>query len=327
LLGKPASPQPGASTRQTAVERYVQSLVAPHIVDAPHPDKGAMITALDRATSDLMRSILHHPDFQALEAAWRGLDFLMRNVELDAGVDVFLLDLSRNELASELASGSDSPLHRQLIATGVPWSLIVGDYTFAPTQPDVSLLGALAQWLAPGEAPLLAGADYRVFSGAVGGEDENPLAWEALRKSADAAGIGLAMPRFLLRVPYGARTDPISRFAFEEQPDTPDPERFLWGNPAYFVACLLGQSFVRSGWGFSADETLEMSGLPVFTAREGGEVVQTPGAEVWMGIAEAEALVTRGFIPLCAVRGRDAVRLLRVQSIATPPAPLAARWG
>ena len=328
LLGKPASPQPGARAAQTTVERYVQSLVAPYVVDAPHPDKNELVAALDRATGDLMRAILHHPSYQELEAAWRGLDFLMRNVELDAGLDIFMLDMSREELATEVAQGSESPLHKLLVgesATGVPWALIVGDYTFACTQPDTQLLGGVAQWLAPGEAPLLTAGDYRSFS--AGGGAEEAIAWEDLRKRAEASGIGLAMPRFLLRLPYGARTDPISRFAFEEQPDPPEAGRFLWGNPAFFVACVLGQSFVRSGWGFAVNETLEMNDLPVYTYRDAGEVVQTPCAEVWMGTTEADGLVARGYMPLCSVRGRDAARLLRVQSIASPPAPLAARWG
>ena len=62
---------------------------------------------LDDTSSGLMRAVLHHPHFQALEATWRGLDFLLRTVETDEELTVSMLDLSRAELASDLLGVND----------------------------------------------------------------------------------------------------------------------------------------------------------------------------------------------------------------------------
>lgn len=138
--------------------------------------------------------------------------------------------------------------------------------------------------------------------------------------------ISLALPRFLLRLPYGEQTEGIERFAFEEQTSPPEPACYLWGNPAFLVATLLGRSFAQAGWAFSPGDTLSINGLPAHTVRVDGELAQTPCAEVWMSHAAAESLLAQGFVPVCSVRGRDAVQLLRIQSMADPLAPLAGRW-
>lgn len=323
LLGKAPSPAPQPSK----VESLVRDIVAPHIVPGPHPDQAAHLAAMDAGTSDLMRSILHHPRFQRLEAAWRGLDFLLRGV--DGDMDVAVIDLDEAGLAEALSSDdpASTPLGRRIVgeagATEPPWALVVADFTFQDSEADASLAGKLASVLAKAGTPMVAAADPAL---AREPSPEGLRHWAELRRRPEAAMMGLTLPRFLLRLPYGEQTDEIDRFAFEEQAVPPEPERYLWGNAAWFVACLLGRSFAQRGWDFSAGDTLSIAGLPVHTFRADGESAQTPCAEVWLPQDTAEALLGQGLMPACSVRGRDAVQLLRMQSIAEPAAPLAGRW-
>ena len=109
--------------------------------------------------------------------------------------------------------------------------------------------------------------------------DEDKRAWQQLRASPDAEWLGLAMPRFLLRLPYGKKTSPIEAFAFEEMPNGPDRGAYLWGNPAVVCACLLGQAFTLDGWDLQPPSGARVEGLPVHTdpVRE-----PTPHAEIWI---------------------------------------------
>jgi len=326
LLGKAPAAAPKAQV-PTGIDAFVRQLVAPHVVQGPHPEQAVHLSALDKATGELMRSILHHPKFQSLEAAWRGLDFLLRGVE--AEMELAVLDMFKDDLGVEL-SGDDpcvTPFGKCLIgeagAPEPPWALLVGAFTFGPSDADAALMQRLAVVLAAAGVPLLSAADPSLAA-----HDAPPdwSGWQELRQRPEAAMIGLALPRFLLRLPYGEQTDEVDRFAFEEQTEPPEPPRYLWGNPAFLVATLLGRSFAQAGWAFSPGDTLSINGLPAHTVRVDGELAQTPCAEVWMSHSAAETLLAQGFVPVCSVRGRDAVQLLRIQSMAEPLAALAGRW-
>jgi type VI secretion system protein ImpC len=327
LLGKPSSvaggPAMGEST--SSIEALVRNLVAPHIVRAPPSNRKAHLNALDVTSGELMRAILHHPTYQTLEAAWRGLDFLLRSVEQGLDVSVWNIGKDGLEAAVSVEEPLATHLGRRLVGEAggePPWALVVGVYTFGPTERDARLVQRLSSMLSAAGVPLIAGADPALVHG-----DPAPWpAWAEVRTKPEAAMVALALPRFLLRLPYGKRTDEISRFVFEEQGSPPDHEGYLWGHPAWLVACLLGRSYARAGWRFAVQDTLSLQGVPVHTFTVDGEVEQTPCAEVWMGAREAEAWLAQGITPLCSVRGRDEVQLLRIQSIADPLAPLAGRW-
>ena len=334
LLGRATPPAPAPSS---AAAELIRKVVAPHVVAAPAGDQPALVAAVDGAVAELMRRVLHDPAFQALESTWCGIDFLLRRLETNESLKVSLLNLSRAELMADLMASDDlrkSALFRILVESTVqspgaePWALLLGLYDFGSGHEDVELLGRLAKLARAAGAPFVAAASAGLMQTA----PQNPerLAidkeWTALRTCPEAVSLGLACPRFLLRLPYGKSTDPISAFAFEEFAGRPDAEAYLWGNPALAVGVLLGQLFAESGWEMSPAPGEELDGLPVHSWKEGNEPQMTPCGETWLNDAQAERLLAAGLTPLQSIQGRDAIRLTRLQSIHQPLTALAGRW-
>jgi type VI secretion system protein ImpC len=155
---------------------------------------------------------------------------------------------------------------------------------------------------------------------------EDAAAWQSVRSLTEAPWVGLAMPRFLLRLPYGRKTAPTEQFPFDEMPGQPDHAAYLWGNPALACALLLGQAFLASGWHMSPGEVRDIDDLPVCAYPAEGEMVMQPCAEILLVDRAVQAIVDRGIMPLRSFAHRGAVRLERFQSIALPTAPLSGRW-
>lgn len=325
----------------------LHDIVAPHLVPGAPPRQKELLAELDAATGSQMRSLLHQPAFQTLEAAWRGLFFLVRRLETGARLKLYLLDISKAELAADLCATPDlrrSETYRLLVeesvgTLGAPrWSVLVGDYAFDATRDDLELLRRLAGIALETGAPFLAAAGPHLLGCESLAETPDPVdwlrpldpeveqAWEAIRRLPEAVYIGLALPRFLLRLPYGKDTDPAEQFAFEEMPASPVHESYLWGNPALACVCLLGQAFSEYGWEFHPGVVRDIEGLPVHVYQAEGEPKLKPCAEVLLTERAAEVILDKGPMPLVSFAGRDTVRLLRFQSIASPPAPLAGRW-
>jgi type VI secretion system protein ImpC len=297
----------------------VDQVVAPHLVPKPDPAEAEARAAGEEAASIEMRAILHHPAFQAIEAAWQGVFFLVRRLETGPLLQVHLIDVSKAELAADLLPAQDlreTQLWQLLVEQTMgdqSWSLLVGNYEFDSSLDDVDLLARIAMAARAAGAPFLAAANPAVAGSC----------WERLRRMPEAQWVGLALPRFLLRLPYGAGGSAIERFAFEERPEHED---FLWGNPAFACACLIGQAFTRSGWSMRPGEVREVPGLPAYVFKQDGEPVMKPCAETLMTERAASDILGRGPMPLASLKGRDAAILVRFQSIADPPAPLAGRW-
>jgi type VI secretion system protein ImpC len=301
---------------------FIDRVVAPHVAprqDAQLPD---LVAQVDAAAARLMRGILHHRDFQALEAAWRALFFLARELETGPQLKLYVLDVSKADLAGALGE-----LHRILVDEAVatpgaePWSLVAGNFTFAQTASDVHLLGELGRIMRAAGAPFLAEADLSEADSA-----DTALRWNALRHSPGASWIGLALPRFLLRLPYGEKTETVESFTFEEMPGAPVHQKYLWGNPAFACTYLLGQAFPSYGWDLRPGAHQEIRGLPLHVYDEDGEQQLKPCAEMLMTEGDAEWILERGFMPLVSIKNQDVVRLLRFQSIAEPLARLSGPW-
>jgi type VI secretion system protein ImpC len=150
--------------------------------------------------------------------------------------------------------------------------------------------------------------------------------WQALRELPEACSLGLLMPRFLLRLPYGEETSPAETFPFEEISGTPAHDEYLWGNPAFAAACLLGQAFSEDGWRMRPGTIREIAGLPLHSYQHDGEGVLQPCGEVWLTDRAADSILERGLMPLVSARNSDSVLLVRFQSLADPKKPLAGRW-
>jgi len=326
--------------------QFIHDLVARHIVPGAPPEQAKLIAEVDSAIGAQTCALLHHVDFQALEAAWRGVFFLVRRLETGVALRLRLFDVSKSELAAELASSDDvrrSGTWRLLVeqSVGTPgaplWALLAGNYTFEATREDLTLLGRLAAVAREARAPFLAAVSPRILGCESLVETPDPYdwppldpeigeAWEALRRAPEARWLGLLLPRFLLRLPYGRETDPVERFTFEEMSVPPVHEHYLWGNPVFAAVCLLGQAFSESGWSFRPGQVHELDGLPAHIYVEAGEPVLKPCAEVVLTERAAEEILDRGPMPLVSVRGRDAARVVRFQSVARPATRLAGRW-
>lgn len=344
LLGRAPSaplPAPAASGAQAALQHWLRDLVAPHTQPDTAGEQRAVVAAIDAALSSLMRGLLHDPAFQALEAAWLGADRLVRGLELGQTLQLALLDASRDELLQDLATHradlAASALHVQLQPGGgadaFPWSLVVVDQAFGPGADDVQALAALgalgARAGAPvlaGARPALAGADDTVALAEPrrwrADDDESLAYWQALRESPMAAWLGLALPRVLMRLPYGPVQDPISCFEFDEMPQH-DAAAFCWGGAAPALALLAGQAFQQQGWPLQLAAVLDLDDLPSHVYAEDGSRVQQPCAELLLSEEAGQALLERGLMPLLSWRQRNAARLLRWQSVARPAQALA----
>ena len=326
-----------------SLQRFIRSVMSAHLVPGEDPRQAALLDRADRAVAPMMRAVLRDPSFRAVESLWRALYLLVRRVETDSSLGIWLLDVTREELAADLGGGSaleSSALYRAVVEReaktpgGVPWSLIVGDYTFGPDAGDVRILEALAGLGHATDAPFIAGASPRL-AGAAGFDGEADPArwaqvtapeWSAFRRSRLARHVGLVLPRVLQRLPYGEENEPCDAFDFEEVETPPRHENLAWGNPAFSCAILIARAFGRAGWQMRSSFDPDLSGLPLHLYREGGETRAQPCAETLLTERAAERLLEMGLMPLASIRDQDAVRLVRLQSIADPPAPLAARW-
>ena len=344
LLGKPASREQAGASGSVDIESFIREVVRPYIVPAPDPQQAEIVAQVDRALSNQMRTILHHPDFKELEAAWRMLHFLVSHVETGETMKIYAIDVTKAELAADLATTdqiqSTSAYH--LLAKqseAEAYAVILGGYAFDQTAEDIKLLHRLGSVAQAAGAPLLTAADSH-FAGcqslAVTPDPEDwrwqpadstaVQFWHELRHSPEAAYIGLVLPRFLLRLPYGKDTDPIEQFDFEEFSPFAGNEQYLWGNSAVLCARLLAEAFREFGWSITNGLRCELAGIPMHIYQSDGEKRVTPCAETILTERAMETIVGRGLMPVLSIKGRDAVQIPRFQSIADPPVPLAGPW-
>ena len=343
LMGGPApAAAPAGKPAATGVDALIQRIVAPHIVPSHGARQAPLVQAVDMTISEQMRALLHAPPFQALEAAWRSVQFLVSRTELDETLQLHLFDVTRAELdaaaaEAELEHGSlwQALVERQRDVAGVPgWSMVIALETFGPSQADVASLASLAAISAAAGAPLLATAapsllgcdalplpsDPHAWPGL---DADSEQRWQAVRRSALAPWIGLAAPRMLLRLPYGKGRDPISAFEFEEFVGTPEHDEFLWGHPGAALAMLVGRAFSARGWEFEPGDEREVDDLPAYTFERDGEKELQACAEQYLGERAGQAMLEAGLMPLMSHRQRNAVTVMRFQSIAEPAAALA----
>jgi type VI secretion system protein ImpC len=310
---------------------FIQRAMAPHLVAELDAGQRDVLARFDAGVAGMMRAILHHPDFQAVEALWRAIWFLVRRVETDGTLQLHLIDVTREELAADLLAEDDprrTRIYQRLNAIARAedggWALVACAYAFGERAADLVVASRFAGLGHALGAPCLAEAHPRL---ATGGEDADlDAAWEALRRTPQAGSLGLALPRFLLRLPYGAATDAIERFPFEELENLDAHESYLWGSPSIGCASLIANDFTDGGWEMSIGAHRELDDLPLHVVKRDGEAVAKPCAEILMSESDAVALLERGIIPLVSYRDRDVVRVLRLQSVAEPLRQLAGRW-
>jgi type VI secretion system protein ImpC len=327
-----------------AWETFLQDLVKPYIQPGDNSEQPELIDVVDKTTSVLMRSILHDANFKELEAAWRALYFLVRGLDTGTELKLYLLDVTKNELTADLNSTEDLTetgiyklLVEQTVATpgAEPWAVLCGNYSFGDDDKDIETLGRIAKIAHQAGAPFLSSVKPEVI-GCDSPADladcretdksNNNESFNLLRGLREATYLGLAVPRFLLRLPFGKDTDEIERFAFEEFEGTIEHEAYLWGNPAFICTYLLAQSFSEHGWDFRPGANLQVEGLPLHTFEEDGSFETKPCAEVLLSERAADAIMSKGVMPLLSLKGADTILLARFQSIAEPVSALNGPW-
>ncbi|MEN1678592.1 MAG: type VI secretion system contractile sheath large subunit [Planctomycetota bacterium] len=305
----------------------------------------AIIGALDRKLSEQVNEILHHEDFQKLEGAWRGLEHLVTNTETDEMLKIKVLNITKKEVGKTFkkfkgTAWDQSPLFKKIYSEeygsfgGEPYGCLVGDYYFDHSPPDVEWLSGMMQVAAAAHTPFLAAADPNVMRMESWQELSNPrdltkifqtpeyASWRSLREAEDSRYLGLAMPRFLARLPYGAATDPVDEFAFEEDVEDANHHRYTWANSAYAMATNITQSFKFYGWctqirGVESGGAVE--GLPThtFPTDDGGVDMKCPTEIAIEDRREAE-LAKNGFMPLIHKKNSDFAAFIGAQSLQKP---------
>src|SRR5882724_5281885 len=245
LVGAPTAP---AKTTVSIAELLKQA-VGPYVVPAKDPRQDQLVATVDSALAATMRSVIHHPDFQTFEALWRCVDLLVRRLETDEQLQIVLYDVTAEELAADLSQADsleNSGLYKLLVeqpaldATQGPFAVVIGNYVFEETPPHAELLGRIAKIVGQTQTAFIAGVGTSCIDTKLA--DLHPLireAWDALAKMPEAAYMGLVVPRFMLRNPYGEKTDPIDLFDFEEFTPQAGISGMLWGNSAVIAGLLL----------------------------------------------------------------------------------------
>ncbi|MCM8738879.1 type VI secretion system contractile sheath large subunit [Azospirillum sp. A1-3] len=305
----------------------------------------SIIAEIDRTLSEQINHILHHEAFQTLEGSWRGLHHLVNNTETDEMLKIRVMNISKKELGKTLkrfkgTAWDQSPVFKKLYEEefgqlgGQPYGCLVGDYHFDHSPPDVEMLGQIAQVAAASHSPFIAGVSPTTLQMDSWQELSNPrdltkifqtpeyASWRSLRESEDSRYIGLAMPRFLSRLPYGAKTNPVEAFDFEEEVEGADHRNYVWSNSAYAMATNINRSFKEYGWvsrirGIESGGAVE--GLPVhsFPTDDGGVDMKCPTEIAISDRREAE-LAKCGFMPLIHKKNTDFAAFIGAQSLQKP---------
>jgi type VI secretion system protein ImpC len=349
LLNKEFKPKSDRARAQVevAVETLAQQVLSDEdlILDDAINSINAIIAEIDLKLTGQINQILHNDEFQQLESAWRGLHHLVNNTETDEMLKIRFIPISKKELGKTIkkfkgTAWDQSPLFKKVYEEeygqlgGEPFGCLVGDYPFSHSAPDVEILQGMAQIAAAAHAPFITGADPAVMQMDSWQELTNPrdltkifstpeyAAWRSLRESEDSRYIGLAMPRFLARLPYGAKDDPVEEFDFEEDTEGADSSNFCWANSAYAMATNINAAFKEYGWcsrirGVESGGAVE--GLPVhsFPSDDGGVDMKCPTEIAISDRREAE-LAKTGFMPLIHRKNSDLAAFIGAQSLQQP---------
>jgi len=301
------------------------------------------IAQIDRLISQQLNEIMHHPDFQKLEGAWRGLFYFVQQSETGEKLKIRVMNVSKKDLLKDMEKASEfdqSALFKKIYEEeygmfgGAPYGALIGDYEFGSHPQDLSLLEKISQVAAAAHAPFLAAAGAQMFNlddfTQLG--DPRDMAkifqglefakWKSFRESEDSRYVGLALPHVLMRLPYGQANVPVEAFNYEEDVDGTDHSKYLWGNAAYALGARLTDAFAKYHW-CAAIRGVEgggqVTGLPVHTFRtDEGDVALKCPAEIAITDRREKELADLGFIPLVHCKGTDYAAFFSVQSANKP---------
>ena len=299
------------------------------------------ISEIDQKLSSQLDAIMHDPQVQKLESAWRSLKFLVDRTDFRENIKIEIMNATKEELLEDFEDSPEVPksgLYKTIYTAeygqfgGQPYSNIIANYDFGPGPQDVKLLQYVAAVSAMSHAPFIAAAGPQFFG--VDSFTELPnlkdlhsifegpqyTKWQSFRESEDARYVALTTPRFLLRLPYGSDTQPVKSFNYEE--DVSDShDRYLWGNAAFAFASRLTDSFAKYRWctniigpmgGGTVDD------LPLHQFESMGAVQTKIPTEVLISERREFELAEEGFISLTMRKGSDNACFFSANSVQKP---------
>ena len=343
--------KPRTERAETEVENAVNTLVRQALKDSSLVKADVldtieeMIARLDQKLSAQMNEVLHAPEFQQIESAWRGLRHLVFNSETDANLKIRVMNVSKNELYRNLrlypdAKWDQSPLFKQIYEYefgqlgGEPYGTLICDYSFSHAPTDIQLMRDLSKVAAAAHCPLFAGAHPHLLGMDKWTELSNPrdigklfdtpeyAAWKGLRDQDDSRYLGLCMPRVLARIPYGAKSEPVEEFAFEEDTDGHTGDKYGWMNAAYAMGVNINRAFKEYGWGTrirGVQSGGEVINLPThtFPTDDGGVDLKCP-TEIAISDRREHELAKSGLIPIIHRKNTDKAAFIGAQSVYKP---------
>jgi type VI secretion system protein ImpC len=299
------------------------------------------IAQIDEIMSKQLSAILHDPNLQKLEASWQGLHNLVFNTETGTRLKLRLLNVKRDELQKDLENAVEfdqSALFKKVYEEeygtfgGTPYSLLIGDYEFGRHPSGMSLLEKISNIAAAAHAPFIAAVDPKLFDMESFGELQTPrdlakifesaelIKWRSFRDSEDSRYVALALPRTLMRLPYGPVTNPVDGFNFVEEANKDGD--FLWGSAAWALGLRITTAFALYSWcaairGYEGGGLV--SGLPIYTfkADDGGLAVRCP-TEIAITDRREKELSDLGFVALCYRKGTDSAAFFGSQTTNKP---------
>jgi type VI secretion system protein ImpC len=343
---KPKSAEARSAVQLAVATLAQQALSATTLVsDDAIKSIEAIIAEIDRKLTEQVNAIIHHEDFKSLEGSWRGLHHLVSNTETDESLKIRVLNISKKDLGKTIkkykgTAWDQSPLFKKLyeeefgMPGGQPYGAIIGDFYFDHSAPDVEILSGMAQIASAAHAPFISATAPSIMNMESWRELSDPrdltkifgtpeyAAWRSLRESEDAKYLALTMPRFLARQPWGAKTAPVEDFAFEEDTEGADHNKYVWSNAAYAMGTNITRSFKTYGWcsrirGVESGGMVE--GLPThtFPTDDGGVDMKCPTEIAITDRREAE-LASNGFMPISHFKNTDYAVFIGAQSLHKP---------
>lgn len=343
--------KPKSEEARSAVEAAVQTLAQQALSNVKLISSDtvrsieAMVAAIDRKLSEQVNVILHHPDYQKLESAWRGLHYMVNNTETDEFLKIRVMSITKQDLGKTLkrykgTAWDQSPLFKKVYEEefgqfgGEPFAAIVGDYHFDHSPPDVELLAEMSKVSAAAHCPFITGAAPQLMQMDSWQELSNPrdltkifttpeyAAWRSLRESDDARYLAMCMPRFLGRLPYGSRTNPVEAFDFEEDTVGSAHDKYAWCNAAYAMATNINRSFKMWGWcsrirGVESGGAVENLPCHTFPTDDGGVDMKCP-TEVSISDRREAELSKAGFLAMIHRKNSDFAAFIGGQSLQKP---------
>ena len=301
----------------------------------------AMVAEIDRKLSAQVNEILHQPEVQKLESTWRELKFAVDRIDFRENVRLEILSVDRETLQADLEDAADltkSGFYRVAytdeygVLGGKPYGVMNLDYAFGSGPQDVEMLRKLAAIGSMAHCPVIANASPEMF-GCESHRDLTTLKemtslfegpqyarWRGFRQSEDARYLGLCLPRFLLRLPYGEKDIPVKAFNFAEDV-VGHHERYLWGHASTAFITRVADSFARYRWapniiGPQSGGTVD--DLPLHQYEAMGEVQTKIPSETLVPDRLEMQLSEQGFIPLIYRKDSDNACFMSASSVQMP---------